>query len=356
MKGAFLAVSLAVLAVFAAPSRSSAAPTQAKYTIHWQLGHRNLDFFEEAAKSFKKAVESRSHGDIAVIIENSRDTGADASPENADIPMKVSKGDIEMGHSFVDVMGGMNSQLYAFEAPYLFRGNAHMEGVLDGPVGERMLSDLRSQHLVGLSFTYSGGPSGVASVSKPLRSAADLKGLKVGVYGDEVNAAWLKAVGATPVAIQHDLDGIAPMASKGGLDAVVITWRNFAHTNLQDTLKYMNLMGSTYLVSVTYANDRFFDSLPREYQTLLIEESRKAGRIERAKTIQLNEESREAMLSKGVRSIALTQAAKEAFTAAVKPAYEATINKALGRDLIEKIREASDGKVAPVVPSELAER
>jgi len=355
MKAACIALSLALMAAVAAPTQA-AAPKTPKYTVHWLLGHRNLDFFEEAAKNFKKEVESRSHGDIAVVIENSRDTGTDASPEAADIPLKVSKGDIEMGHSFVDVMGGMDSRLQAFEAPYLFRGNAHMEGVLDGQVGHQLLAQLRSRHLVGLSFTYSGGPSGVASVSKPIRGAQDLKGLKVGVYGDEVNAAWLKAVGATPVAIRHDLDGIAPMVSEGALDAVVITWRNFAHTNLQTSFKYMNLVGSTYLVSVTYANDRFFDGLPKAYQDLLVEESRKAGRIERAKTIQLNEESREAMLAKGVRSVALTKAAKSAFMAAIRPAYDGAIGKALGRDLIEKIRKTEDGTVAPVVPSELAER
>lgn len=355
MKAACLAVTLAVVAAFAAPSRATAAPTQAKYTVHWLLGHRNLDFFEEAAKNFKKTVEAKSHGEIAVVIENARDAGADASPEAADIPRKVANGEIQMGHSFVDVMGSMDSRLYAFEAPYLMRSNPHMEGVLDGPVGDQMLADLRAQHLVGLSFTYSGGPSGVAS-NKPLRGPQDLKGLKVGVYGDEVNAAWLKQLGATPVAIQHDLDGIAPMVSKGALDAVVITWRNFAHTNLQSSFKYMGLMGSTYLVSVTYANDRFYDSLPKKYQDLLVEESRKAGRIERAKTIQLNEESREAMLAKGVRSVALTEAARTAFQAAVAPAYDGAIGKALGRDLIEKIQKASDRAVAPIIPSALAER
>jgi len=347
-------LSLALLTSAAVPSRA-AAPQKAKYMVHWVLGHRNLDFFSEAAQNFKTVVEARSHGEISVVIENAKDTGTDASPEAAAIPGKVAKGEIEMGHSFVDVMGNVDSRLYAFEAPYLMRDYRHMEGVLDGTVGQDLLSDLRAQHLVGLSFTYSGGASGVASVSRPIRRPEDLKGMKVGVFGDEVNAAWLKSVGATPVPIRHELDGIAAMVRSGELDAVVITWRNFAHTGLQDSFKYMSLMDSTYLVSVTYANDKFFDGLPKEYQQLLLDESRKAGRVERAKTIQLNADSRVAMLAKGVKPVALTESGKAAFAAALKPAYDGEIGRALGQPLIEKIRKAADGTIAPVVPSDLAQ-
>src|SRR6185312_3455355 len=344
-------LALGLAAAVAAPS--DAASKKPTYTVHWVLGHRNLDFFSEAAQNFKTVVETRTHGDIAVVIENAKDTGTDASPEAAAIPGRVSKGEIEMGHSFVDVMGTMDSRLYAFEAPYLMRDYRHMEGVLDGSVGQDLLSGLRAQHLVGLSFTYSGSGNGVASVSKPIRSPEDLKGMKVGVFGDEVNAAWLKAVGAVPVPIQHDLDSIAPMVKDGRLDAVVVTWRNFAHTGLQTSFKYYSMPESTYLVSVTYANDKFFDALPKEYQQLLLEESRKAGRVERAKTIQLNEESREAMLSKGVKAVALTAAGKAAFEAAFKPAYDGEIGRALGRPLIEKIRKAADGTIAPVTRGDL---
>jgi len=347
-------LALTLVAVSAAPS-SAADSKKPTYTVHWVLGHRNLDFFNEAAQNFKAVVEARTHGDIAVVIENAKDTGTDASPEAAAIPGRVSKGEIEMGHSFVDVMGTMDSRLYAFEAPYLMRDYRHMEGVLDGSVGQDLLSGLRAQHLVGLSFTYSGGGNGVASVSRPIRKPEDLKGLKVGVFGDEVNASWLKAVGAVPVPIKHELDSIAPMVRSGALDAVVITWRNFAHTGLQSSFKYFSLPESTYLVSVTYANDKFFDGLPKEYQQLLLEESRKAGRIERAKTIQLNEESREAMLSKGVKPAALTEAGRAAFAAALKPAYDGEIGRALGAPLIERIRKAADGTIAPVVRSDLAQ-
>lgn len=347
MKSAAL---IALAAVLAAPA--SAAPT---YKIHWLLGHKNLDYFEEAAVAFKNAVEKGSGGDIAVDIKAQV---ADENGRGSEIADKVKAGEAEMGHSFADVLGGVDPQMYVFDAPYLFRGYRHMEGVMEGPVGEGMLADLRAHGVMGLSFTYSGGASGVATFDKALRGPEDLKGLKVAVYGDPVNEAWLKALGATAVPFGHDLDALIPMTRSHSIDAVASTWRNFDRQgDLGKEYKDMGLMGSTYLVSVTYVNPKFYDALPKKYQDLLAKASREAGRIERARTIQLNESARRGMTEdRGIRETNLSQAGRERFAAALRPAY-AAIEPIVGKGLLEKIRATADGPEFPSVRVEhLVER
>jgi len=349
------AAALSLLVTSVVPIAHSGEKRQkGKYQVTWLLGHRNLDFFEEAAEEFKHSVEKRSNGEIEVSIKNSPDTGADASLLEAAIPGRVASGEIEMGHSFVDVLGQVDKRYHVYEAPFLFRGYRHMEGVIEGPIGTGMLEDLKKQDLVGMSFTYSGGANGVATKDRPIRRPEDLKGLRVGVTGNEVDHAWLKQLGAIPVPLGHGLDQIAGLAGKGELDGVVITWRNFAVANLQHTFKYMSLMDSTYLVSVTYANDKWFASLPKEYQTMLMEESLKAAQIERARTIQLNADSKQSLLSKGVRPAPMTRKATDSFKKAVQPSYDGVIGEALGKDFIEGVKAAPDGKIAPTVPGVLA--
>lgn len=349
---------LAALAV-AVSSLAAPAHAEAKYKIRWYLGHKNLDYFEAAAKEFKDSVEKGSKGDISVrIVTAANDEAADGlsqSPSSPEIAAKVEKGEIEMGHSFTDVMGTLDPRLYAFEAPYLFRDYRHMEGVFEGPAGAEVLDGFRKHGMVGLSFTYSGGASGVATTDREIRRPEDLKGLKVGVYGDEVNEAWLKSLGAIPVRIRHDLPKIMPMMRDGSLDAVVITWRNFERTALNSGFKYYNLPGSTYLVSVTYANARFFDSLPAEYRALILKASQEAGRTERAKTIELNESAKTAMLGKGVRPVALSDKARRAFASALKPAYEKSLEKIIGKDFVKKVRATGDGP-HPSLPLDFASR
>lgn len=338
---------------------SLAAPLHAaKYKIHWFLGHQNLDYFEEAALGFKKAVETGSNGDIAVdIVVQAEDHRAQIAAQGPQIAAMVAKGEVEMGHSFADIMGGVDPRYHAFEAPYLFRGYRHLEGVFEGPLGTEMLEGLRAHGILGLSFTYSGGANGVATTERELRRPEDLKGLKVGVFDDEVNKAWLESLGATPVSIEHGQEqGIVSSVWNGALDATVITWRNFERATLNTNFKYVNLMDSNYLVSVTYINEKFFDSLPEKYRALITKASREAGRVERAKTIELNARAKLEMLGKGVRAVYLTQENRRRFAKALRPAYERSIERVIGKDLIERIRNTSDAPEHPSIPIELAHR
>jgi TRAP-type C4-dicarboxylate transport system substrate-binding protein len=328
-----------------------------KIKINWLLGHKNLDYFEEAAAAFKSAVEKGSDGAIEVEITTiDEDHGSGrANAATAQIAAKVAKGEAQMGHSFADVMGAVEPRMHVFETPYLFRGNRHMEGLIAGPIGTGLLTGLRSHGILGLSFTYSGGPSGLATIDGPLQSPEDLKGLKVGVYGDKVNDAWLTSLGARTVAIEHRLEDILPKARAGSLDAVVITWRNFEQASLHHDFKYFSLPGSTYLVSVTYINEAFFASLPSKFQSLVKKASIEAAAIERAKTIELNEESMRLVLPKGVRPVHLTVPGRKAFGAALKPAY-AAIDALLGKEFVEAVKGAQDADVHPAAAASLAAR
>ena len=81
--------------------------------------------------------------------------------------------------------------------PFLFKSTAHMRRVLDGPLGDQILASLEAQGLVGLCF-YDAGPRSFYSVKRPIRTAADLKGLKVRVQQSEVWTAAMRALGAAP--------------------------------------------------------------------------------------------------------------------------------------------------------------
>jgi TRAP-type transport system periplasmic protein len=329
---------------------------QPKYKIHWLLGHPNLDYFEEAAASFKTIVENGSRGEIAVHIATTRDaaTSSGLGQTGSEIADAVSGGEAQMGHSFTDVMGNVDHRLWAFEAPYLMRDSRHMEGVIEGPLGAELLDGLSQRHLVGLALTYSGGPQGVATVGREIRRPEDLKGLKVGVYGDPIDAAWLETLGAIPVAIEHRLESIEGLVREGKLDGVVTTWRNIERVDLDRDFKYFNLPGSTFLVSVTYVNEKFFMSLPPEYRELLRRASRETARIERVKTIELNETAKRRMLAKGMRPVHLAEAGRKQFTDALRPAYERSIDAILGRGLVDRVRRTADGPALPTVPEGFA--
>lgn len=319
----------------------------ADHTLRWHLGHENLDYFEEAALDFKKAVEKGSGGALEIEIVLKAKDGAAAGPDA--IAAKVAAGEVEMGHSFTDIIGGVDGSFHAFEAPFLLRGYRHLEGVFEGPVGEGMLEKLRAKGLRGLSFTYSGGANGIATKDKLLRRPEDLKGLKIGALDNAVNRAWLSALGAEMVPIEHDLGSEDVTPVHQGLDGIVITWRNLELLDQSIDFKYMNLVGSSHLVSVTYINDAFFASLPEKHRDLLVRESRKAGVIERFKTIELNARSRRLLEGRGVRRVNVAAANRARFEAAVKPAYAKVLDAILGEDLLRALRAVDDAPDFPAL-------
>jgi TRAP-type C4-dicarboxylate transport system substrate-binding protein len=58
--------------------------------------------------------------------------------------------------------------------PYFFRSTVQLRHVLDGPIGEELLTELDRQELVGLCFNDTGSPPNYGT--KPVRKAADLAG------------------------------------------------------------------------------------------------------------------------------------------------------------------------------------
>src|SRR5918995_407682 len=63
--------------------------------------------------------------------------------------------------------------------PFLFRDEAHMRAVLDGPVGDEILASFEKAGFIGLAFYDSGSRSIYAK--KAVHSPADVKGMKIRV-------------------------------------------------------------------------------------------------------------------------------------------------------------------------------
>jgi tripartite ATP-independent transporter DctP family solute receptor len=81
--------------------------------------------------------------------------------------------------------------------PYLFESDDHARRTLDGPIGEEILASLDEIGLVGLCFYDPGYRSIMAR--RPVRNAADMKNLKIGVPLSEMARATVEAMGGQPV-------------------------------------------------------------------------------------------------------------------------------------------------------------
>jgi len=85
--------------------------------------------------------------------------------------------------------------------PFLFRDIDHFRKVMYGPVGQKILDAYSSKGMIALAFYESGARSMYAK--KPIRSPADMKGLKVRVQPSDLMVSEIRAMGGTPTPMPY---------------------------------------------------------------------------------------------------------------------------------------------------------
>jgi TRAP-type C4-dicarboxylate transport system substrate-binding protein len=152
------------------------------------------------------------------------------------------------------------------------------------------------------------------AVNKP----EDLSGIRIRTPGSPIWQESVRALGAEPVAMNFGemYSGI----QQGAVDGAELVYANIPGGKLYEVLKYANETNHILLINFQVCSADWFNSLPEEYQTILIEECDKAG-LETSKQMEANvDKIKEDLLAQGM--IINEDCDIEAFKAAGNKAYE----------------------------------
>lgn len=179
---------------------------------------------------------------------------------------QVRNGTIDMARVNVSSLHGIVPATIVPSLPFLFNSTAHLRRVLDGPIGEEILSALESQGFVGLCF-YDTGARSIYSTTKPIRSAADLKGVNIRVQQSRMWVTMVQALGAKATPMPYNqvsaaLDGGAIDAAENNLPAYVAS-RHY------EVAKVYSLTEHSAAPSVVIFSKRVWDTLSREDQAII---------------------------------------------------------------------------------------
>ena len=85
--------------------------------------------------------------------------------------------------------------------PYLFRDEDHMHKVIDGPVGQEILDQITASPARVVALAYMDSGSRNVYAKKPIKTPADLKGLKVRMQGNPMFIDTMNAMGGNAIAM-----------------------------------------------------------------------------------------------------------------------------------------------------------
>lgn len=214
-------------------------------------------------------------------------------------------------------MGQYVKEMGIIGAPYFADNYEDVLKITQGETFKSWEKQLSEQHGIRvLSFNWYDGPRHFLT-NEPISKPEDLNGLRIRTAGAPVWQESVKALGATPISMPW---GEAYSAvQQGAIDGAEAQHTSTYPSRMYEVVKYVNKTGHFQLVNGIIVGEKWFQTLPQDLQTLLIEETT-AVAAENAKQIAaMQTEIEEKLKAEGME---IVEVDVEPFKKAAEKAYE----------------------------------
>jgi len=243
-------------------------------------------------------------------------------------------GALQIARISVGPMGPVVDELNVFNMPFVFRDEAHMRKVIDGPIGAEMLAKLTnsSARLVALGW-MDAGTRNVYS-DKPVTRPADLKGMKIRMMGNPIFVETMNAMGGNGIAMGfNELHQALQTGVVDGAENNEPTL--FAQNHYQTPKgKVYSLTGHLIIPEIFVFSKASWDKLSKADQDLIRKFSREAQLEQRKLWDAYVAQATGKLKAAGIKFV---PADKDAFFKATQPVRDKYGSKYAG--LIQRIRD-----------------
>ena len=189
-------------------------------------------------------------------------------------------------------------EISALSVPFLFTERKQAFRVVDGKVGGLIAHKLADKGFLLLGFMELGARH-TTNNTRPIRSLADFKGLKIRLQPDDIHLATFRALGANPVAM--DIKEVYSALQQGVLDGQENPYAVIRDRNFNQVQKYLTGTSHFFDFILVAANKKRFDGLKPEAQRQILDSMKKAVARQRADAEKADAESLEELKKRGMQ-------------------------------------------------------
>jgi tripartite ATP-independent transporter DctP family solute receptor len=283
----------------------------------------------QALRFMGSLIAERTGGRHQIRVFHSHQLG-----EEKETIEQTRAGAIDLNRTNVALIGNFVPAMNVLAMPFLFRSIEHQQRVLDGPIGTEILNSFAPYGFVGLAF-YDSGARSIYNSVRPVRSIADIRGLRIRVQQSELMSDMIRALGAEPIELPYGqvLTGLANKL----IDGAENNWPSFVTTDHYKYAGFYTLTEHTMSPEVLVMSQKAWQSLSAEDQKIFRESALRSSRFMREKWKDLEEASRKQAESAGV--IIVKDIDRKPFEAAMAAIYEKAQRDPAAAQLIERIRK-----------------
>ena len=204
--------------------------------------------------------------------------------------------------------------------------------VLDGAIGQELLDLGQTKRLRGLCWLDAGSRN-FYTVNTPIRTPADLQGLKIRVQNSPVSIAMVRQLGAAPTPI--DFGELYTALAQGVVDGAENNPPSFFLSRHYEVARYYTLDEHTSIPDVLIVSTKVWDTLSEQERAWLQQAARESAEHQAVLWAEAEEESLVAVQEAGVEII---RPDKEPFRREVQPLLESFRAQPALYDLIQQIQ------------------
>jgi tripartite ATP-independent transporter DctP family solute receptor len=282
-------------------------------------GHKAFEFLG-------KELAEKTNGRVTIEIFPNSQLGSER-----ELVESIQLGNVDMTFVSSAVLGAFNKQFFALDIPFLFKDRASVYRVLDGKIGQDLLSSLDKVGIKGLGY-WENGFRQLTNSKKVIRSPKDLEGMKMRTMENEVHIAAWKEEGANPAPLAFG--ELFTALQQGTFDAQEGPINLFYDMKFFEVQKFITKTNHVYSPWPVLINPDVFNRLSPEDQKILVAAVEKTTQYQRKLAQEADEKAAAAMTD--VTITELTPEEHAAFAERMTP-VQAMVKKRVGADIVDAI-------------------
>ena len=282
----------------------------------------------EAVRYVGKLLNEQTKGRLGVKVFPN---GALGNERDTIEQLKI--GGLEMMRINVAPLNNVVPETMTVALPFVFRSTEHMRTVLDGPIGDEILAAMEPQGMVGLAFYDSGSRS--FYTKKPVKTLADLKGMKIRVQQSDLFVSMIEALGANPTPMP--MGEVYTGLKTGIIDAAENNYPSYESSRHFEAAKYYARSQHAMAPEVLVFSKAAWDRLPKDDQALVRKAAKDSVPYMRKLWDEREAKSRAIVEQAGSQIMDIEN--KQEFIDAMKPVYAKFANTPKLQSLVQRIQD-----------------
>jgi TRAP-type transport system periplasmic protein len=293
---------------------ATGAGAQATFTLRFNHVLGPGEPFHAGFTKWAERVAERTGGGLTIEVFHSAQLGVEE-----DIIEQIRQGANIGQNTDAARLGNYVPGIAVVNGPYFVDSKEEAFKLTELPTMQKWQAELAEQQ--GLKVVCFDWVQGFRNffTDKPIRTPEDLAGLRIRTPPAPIWQESIRALGAEPVAMAFT--DIYPGLQSQAVDGAELVYPNITAAKLYEVLDHANETKHILLINFQVVSAQWFDGLPKDYQTALVEECRAAGQETSAAIAEATEAARAEVQENGMTIVEDVDI--EAFRAAGEAAYEA---------------------------------